>query len=52
MNKKEIHSDYKKKIDKFKEYNKAYFEDSNPKISDKEFDKHYTKIFIEELNKL
>ncbi len=38
MNKKRISSDYKKKIDKFNEYNKAYYEHSNPKVSDKEYD--------------
>ena len=38
MNKKEIHSDYKKKIEKLKEYNKAYFEESNPKVTDKNYD--------------
>ncbi len=38
MNKIKISSDYKKKIDKFNEYNKAYYENSNPKVSDKEYD--------------
>ena len=38
MNKKKIHSDYKNKIDKLKEHNKAYFEESNPKVSDKNYD--------------
>ena len=38
MNKIKISSDYKKKIDKFNEYNKAYYENSNPKVSDKKYD--------------
>ncbi len=38
MNKKEILFNYKKKIDKFKEYNKAYYESSDPKVSDEEYD--------------
>ena len=50
MNKKEIHSDYKKKIDKFKEYNKAYFEYSNPKVSDKNYDDLKKKILELEKN--
>ncbi len=50
MNKREIHSDYKKKIDKLKEYNKAYFEDSNPKVSDKNYDDLKKKILKLEKN--
>ena len=38
MNKTRISSDYKKKIDKLNGYNKAYYENSNPKVSDKEYD--------------
>ena len=38
MNKKEILSNYKKKIDKFKDYNKAYYDNSDPKVSDEEYD--------------
>ncbi len=44
MNKKEILFDYKKKIDKFKEHNKAYYENSNPKVSDKDYDDLKNKI--------
>ena len=44
MNKKEIHSDYKKKIDTLKKYNKYYFDHSNPKVSDKEYDDLKKKI--------
>ena len=44
MNKKEIFFDYKKKIDKFKDYNKSYYENSNPKVSDREYDDLKSKI--------
>ncbi len=50
MNKKEIHSDYKKKIEKLKEYNKAYFEESNPKVTDKNYDDLKKKILELEKN--
>ncbi len=43
-NKKKILFDYKKKIDKFKGYNKAYYENSNPKVSDGEYDDLKNKI--------
>ena len=38
MQRKEIEKDYKKKINKFKKYNQAYFEQDNPLITDKEYD--------------
>ncbi len=38
MNKKKIISDYRKKINILNAYNKAYFDESNPKISDYEYD--------------
>ncbi len=38
MNKKKIYSDYLKKINLFKKYNKAYYERSNPKVTDAEYD--------------
>ena len=38
MQKKEIEKAYIKKIGKLKKYNKAYFEDDNPLISDREYD--------------
>tara|TARA_Y100000768_G_scaffold336615_1_gene278365 strand:- start:531 stop:2561 length:2031 start_codon:yes stop_codon:yes gene_type:complete len=44
MNKKEILFDYKKKIDKFKDYNKAYYQNSDPKVSDEEYDNLKNKI--------
>jgi len=36
---KNIKQNYQKKINKFKKHNKLYYENSSPKISDKEFDK-------------
>jgi DNA ligase (NAD+) len=44
MNKKEILFDYKKKIEKFKHLNKAYYDDSDPKVSDGEYDDLKKKI--------
>ena len=38
MNKKKIYSDYLKKINLLKQYNKAYYEESSPKVSDEEYD--------------
>ncbi len=38
MNKKKIYSDYLKKIDLFKKYNKDYYELSNPRVIDKVYD--------------
>ena len=38
MNKKKIYSDYIKNINLLKKYNKAYYELSNPKVTDEEYD--------------
>ena len=38
MNKKKIYSDYLKNINLLKKYNKAYYEQSNPKVTDEEYD--------------
>ena len=38
MNKKKIYSDYLKKINLLKQYNKAYYEESNPKVTDEKYD--------------
>ena len=38
MNKKEIENQYKKKIKLIDEFNKFYYNKSNPKVSDKEYD--------------
>ncbi len=38
MNKKKIYSDYLKNINLLKKYNKAYYELSNPKVTDEEYD--------------
>ena len=39
MHKKEIKKNYIKKINKLNEYDKSYFKDDNPVISDYEYDK-------------
>ena len=39
MNKKEIQKIYNKKIKKINEYNKLYYNESNPGISDSDYDK-------------
>ena len=44
MNKKEIFSKYQKKINIYKKHNQAYYENSNPNISDKEYDDLKNKI--------
>ena len=44
MNKKEIFVNYKKKIDKLYDYNKSYYENSDPKVSDEEYDELKNKI--------
>jgi len=46
MQNEKIEKNYLKKIEKFKDYNKSYYEQSRPKISDAEFD----KLKIEILN--
>ena len=38
MNKKKIYSDYIKNINLLKKYNKAYYDLSNPKVTDEEYD--------------
>ncbi len=44
MNKKNIYSDYLKNINLFKKYNKAYYEQNNPKVTDEEYDNLKHKI--------
>ena len=39
MNKKTIEEEYNKKIKLYNEYNRYYYNNSSPKVSDKEFDK-------------
>ncbi len=46
MNKKEIQIIYKKKIELFKNYNKFYYNQSNPIISDKKFDEIKKEILF------
>ena len=38
MNKKKIYLNYKKKINLFKKHNKAYYDLSQPTVSDKDYD--------------
>ena len=38
MNKKKIESEYKQKIKLFISYNKNYYDDSKPLVTDKEYD--------------
>ena len=53
MNKKKILIKYKKKINLIKEYNEFYYENSNPKVDDKEYDKLKKEILIlEKKNKI
>ena len=44
MNKKKIYSDYIKNINLLKKYNKAYYEQSNPKVTDEVYDNLKRKI--------
>ena len=44
MQKKEVEEIYFKKINQLKKYNKAYFHDDNPIISDKDYDNAKSKI--------
>jgi len=46
MNKKKILIKYKKKINLIKEYNKFYYENSNPKVDDNEYDKLKKEILL------
>jgi len=50
MNKKEIESKYINKIKLLNEFNKFYYDKSNPKISDKEYDDLKKEILILEKN--
>ncbi len=50
MSKKEIESKYKKKIKLLNKFNKFYYDRSNPKISDKEYDELKEEILILEKN--
>ena len=50
MKKKEIESIYKKKLKKFHEHNKSYYEKNNPIITDADFD-HLKKEILELENK-
>ena len=44
MQKKEIEKIYIEKINQLKRYNKAYFEQDNPVVSDSDYDKFKKKI--------
>ena len=46
MKKKEIESIYKKKLKKFHEHSKSYYEKNNPIITDADFD-HLKKEILE-----
>ena len=46
MNKKKIQKDYNKKIKLFNDYNKYYYDDSSPIVSDKEFDELKQNILL------
>jgi DNA ligase (NAD+) len=46
MNKKKIATDYKNNIDLLQSYNKKYYEDSDPTVSDNEYDSLKTKILL------
>ena len=50
MNKDLIKNQYQKKIKLFKKYNKFYYDESNPKVSDKEFDELKKSILELESN--
>ena len=51
MNKKEIIKNYQKKIKLIKKYNKLYYNNDAPKVSDAEYDKLKKEIIeIEEKN--
>ena len=44
MKKKEIEKNYNKKINQLKKYNKAYFKNDNPIVSDKDYDNLKKKV--------
>ena len=46
MNKKEIQKIYNVKIKKINEYNKLYYNQSNPSISDSDYDKFKKEIIL------
>ena len=46
MNKKEIQKIYNIKIKKINEYNKLYYNQSNPSISDSDYDKFKKEIIL------
>ena len=46
MNKKEIQKIYHKKIKKINDYNKLYYNESNPGISDSDYDKFKKEIIL------
>ena len=46
MNKKEIQKEYNKKIKLFNEYNKYYYDNSSPIVSDREFDELKQNILL------
>ena len=50
MNKKEIQKEYNQKIKLYNEYNKHYYDNSSPIVSDKEFDELKQNIFLLEKN--
>jgi len=50
MKKKEILKDYTNKLKQFKKYNKAYFEDDDPIISDAKYDKLKNELINLEKN--
>ena len=52
MNKKRIQLKYNQKIKLLEEYNKLYYNESNPSISDKEYDKFKQQILSMEKNYL
>ena len=49
MNEKEIEKEYKRKINLLKKYNKEYFDNDNPSVSDKQYD--HIKYEVLELEK-
>ena len=50
MNKKDIEIQYKKKINLISNYNKFYYEKSEPRVSDKEYDDLKAEILLLESN--
>ncbi len=50
MNKKKIENQYKAKIDLFNNYNKFYYDNSEPKVSDKVYDDLKAEILLLEYN--